>query len=137
MKLSIRKSDLQAALTCAASKDTRYYLIGVNLEFIPNDDGGILTFVGTDGHMMFAGTAPAVFDDGEQTAPFNIIIPSDAIKSACKNSGSLPCVTLAAMDDGRYILGDTVFTAIDGKYPDYRRIIPSACDGANVLVELR
>lgn len=127
MKLSIRVSDLQAALTCAAVKDIRSYLNGVYMEYIPNGDGGTLTFVGTDGHALFVGTAPAVFDDGEQSAPFWMTIPADTVKAACKSK--MPCVTLADMPDGRYTLADTVFAPLDGKYPDFRRVVPDRVSG--------
>jgi DNA polymerase III sliding clamp (beta) subunit (PCNA family) len=127
MKMSIRKSDLLAALTCAAVKDIRSYLNGVYLEFIPTSDGGIVQFVGTDGSAMFFGNAPAVFLEYEQAAPFWMTIPSDAIKLACK--GKYDLITLASMDDGRYALGDVIFAALDGKYPDYRRVIPDSVSG--------
>jgi DNA polymerase-3 subunit beta len=127
MELSLRKSDLKAALICAATKDVRNYLVGVYLEFIPNADGGTLTFAGTDGHILFAGTAPAVFEADEQTAPFWMTIPADAVKAAIK--GKMPCVSLRSLPDGRYSLGDTIFAPIDGTFPDFRRVIPSKVSG--------
>jgi hypothetical protein len=131
MELSLRKSDLKAAFICSAVKDIRYYLQGVYLEFSPHANGvandGIITFAGTDGHIMFAGTAPAVFTDDPQTAPFWMIIPSDAVKAAIKTKNDM--VILQSMPDGRYTLGDTVFAPIDAKFPDFRRVIPAKVSG--------
>lgn len=127
MELSLRKSDLKAALICAATKDIRYYLNGVYIEFQPREGGGILTFCGTDGHILFAGTAPAEFMSDEQTAPFWLIIPADAVKAACK--GKMPHVTLEGLPDGRYRLGDAIFCAIEGRYLDFRRVIPDKVSG--------
>jgi DNA polymerase-3 subunit beta len=131
MELSIRKSDLKAAFICSAVKDIRYYLQGVYLEFSPSPSGaatdGILTFAATDGHILFAGTAPAVFEADPQSAPFWMIIPSDAVKAAIKTKNDM--VILRSMPGGRYTLGDTVFAPIDAKFPDFRRVIPTSVSG--------
>jgi DNA polymerase-3 subunit beta len=131
MQLSLRKSDLKAAFICSAVKDVRYYLQGVYLEFSPSPNGaatdGILTFGATDGHILFAGTAPAVFEDDPQSAPFSMIIPNDAIKTAIKTKNDI--VILMSMPDGRYTLGDTVFAPVDAKFPDFRRVIPEKVSG--------
>jgi len=127
MQLQLRKSDLKAALICSAVKDIRYYLNGVLVEYTPRESGGILTFCGTDGHILFAGTAPAEFMDGEHAQAFSLIIPSDTVKAACK--GKMPIVTLSSLPDGRYSLGDALFTAIDGRFPDFRRVIPAKVSG--------
>lgn len=131
MELSIRKSDLKAAFICSAAKDIRYYLQGVYMEFSPSANGastdGILTFSSTDGHIMFAGTAPAVFEVDPQNAPFWMIIPNDAIKAAIK--GKSDFVALRSLPDGRYSLGDTIFAPINAKFPDLRRVIPTKVSG--------
>lgn len=127
MEMNLRKSDLKAALICAATKDARNYIAGVHMEFMPNSDGGIVTFVGTDGHILFAATAPAVFTEGDQTAPFYMTIPANVVKEACK--GKLSGVMLRSLPDGRYSLADTIFAPIDGRYPDFRRVIPDKVSG--------
>ena len=127
MQLLIRKSDLQAAFACSATKDIRYYLTGVYIEFAPNEDGGILIFAGTNGGVLFCGTAPAVFSEGEQPAPFWMTIPADAVKAAIKSKTQ--CVYLTSLPDGRYTLADTVFAPVDAKYPDFRRVLPDKVSG--------
>jgi hypothetical protein len=131
MELSLRKSDLKAAFICSAVKDIRYYLQGVYLEFSPSPNGaatdGILTFAATDGHILFAGTAPAVFNEDPQSAPFWMIIPNDAVKTAIKTKNDV--VILRSLPDGRYSLGDTIFAPVDAKFPDFRRVIPASVSG--------
>lgn len=131
MELSLRKSDLKAAFICSAVIDIRYYLQGVYLEFSPSASGaatdGILTFAATDGDILFAGTAPAVFEADPQSAPFWMIIPSDAVKAAIKTKNDI--VILRSLPDGRYSLGDTIFATIDAKFPDFRRVIPASVSG--------
>jgi DNA polymerase-3 subunit beta len=120
--ITFTKSQLRAALSHAAVKDIRYYLNGVLLEFTASGD---IHIVATDGHRMFCGLIPAAiarWTDTPQKGPFSIIVPSDTVKTAVKGKGD---ITLSAMPDGRYSLGDPIFTPIDGKFPDWRRVIPT------------
>lgn len=127
MRLALKKSAMKAALICAAVKDMRPYLNGVNIRFVPGKDGGQLVFASTTGSILFAGTTPADWDEGEQTAGFDITIPSETVKAALK--GRLPVALLSSLPDGRYSLADVIFAPLEGKYPDYERVIPTACDG--------
>jgi hypothetical protein len=110
----------------AASDDRlRYYLNGV---FV--DARGRVA--ATNGHILFAGTAPDAMQlagyvlDG-QTVP-GIIIPKGAIDTVAKGKGSE--YTVKQLDNaGTWTLGRganiTVFTPIDGTFPDYERVLPS------------
>lgn len=116
--LFIRKSRLKAALTHAADRDIRYYLNGVLLEVTAS---GSMHMVATDGHRLFAGLVDApAWQDKPQAGPWSIIIPRDALKTAC--TGKDETLLLQAMGDGRYMLGNTVFSPVDGKFPDWRRV---------------
>ena len=122
--LSIQKHQLAAALSCAAVKDVRYYLQGVLLEVTRAGD---VHLVGTDGACMFAGliAAPNVqWTDAHQLGPWTMIIPFATVKAALKECKGT--VELRALPDGRYTLGSQVFTPVDGRFPDWRRIIPTA-----------
>ena len=122
--LAIIKAQLAAPLVCAAVKDVRRYLEGVLLEVTQSGD---VHLVGTNGHCMFAGliAAPNVqWTDKPQIGPWQMIIPSATIKAALKECKGI--VELRALPDGRYTLGFQVFAPIDGRYPDWRRIVPSA-----------
>jgi hypothetical protein len=128
MKLTIQYSALRAAQHAAAVKDVRFYLCGVHVHFSQHRDGENLMaqFTGTDGHIMFTGASPYSFGDNEgdaQTAAWSMIIPHTAIPKKAPKCGTL---TLASLPDGRYMLGDTVFAPVDGRFPDYARVTPDA-----------
>ena len=112
--LTIPSHKLKAALTHAAKQDIRYYLNGILLEAAVNGD---LHIVATDGHRAFIGRIAG----GAASWPefTSLIIPTDAIKAAAKKGD----ITLASAG-ARYALGSTLFDAIDGRFPDWRRIVP-------------
>ena len=118
--LPLAKNQLRAALSHAAVKDIRYYINGVLLEVCANGD---VHLVATDGHRIFCGLVlNPQWTDTPQKGPFSMIIPFDTVKAATKGKGD---VTLSALPDGRYSLGDSIFSPVDGKFPDWRRVIPS------------
>ena len=129
-------STLQAALLCAAKKDTRYYINGIYLDC----SAGLV--VSTDGHRLFAGKAEL-----PQNAP-PIIIPRETVEAAIKSltkrqrEGFHAAITIQEKDGANSIngrpavsisiyTGAATFTAdeIDGRYPEYQRIIPLNCSG--------
>lgn len=121
--ITLHKRQLFAATECAASKDIRYHMNGVHVECAASGDVHI---VSTDGSMMFVGRIPAsdvVWTDGAQRGPWRLTIPLDTVKRECKGSGDH--VTMSAMHDGRYQLGATVFTPVEGKFLDWRRVLPA------------
>jgi len=118
--ITFKKSQLRAALSHAPVKDVRHYLNGVLLEFTATGDVHI---VATDGHRMFCGLIHAAnvqWTDVPQKGPFSFIVPSETVKTACKGKGDV----ILAPSDGRYILGDFLFTPIDGQFPNWRQVIP-------------
>ena len=118
--ITIKTSALKAAMICSAQKDMRTYL---NTVMFRVTEVGNVYIAGCDGHRLFLGKLDADWTDIPQKGPFDILIPFSAVKTALqgKKANSL---TLSAMPDGRYCLGDTIFTPTDGKYPDVNRVIP-------------
>ena len=99
---------LKAALLCASSEETRYYLKGVHL----STSGHMVT---TDGHRLFcAKLSEAVLTD--------VIIPLDTVKAALK----LAPKKAGTIELNGNTLGGVTFTPIDGAFPDWRRVIPPA-----------
>lgn len=118
--ISFTKSQLAAAMPAMAKKDVRFYLMGALVECCTNGD---IHIVSTDGHVLFAGLipAPSVQWTGDaQKGPWRMIIPRDALVSALKTKN--PTIDLVAMPDGRYMIGDTVFTPVDGVFPNWRGV---------------
>lgn len=119
MKITIQASAIRAAVVCAAKKDIRYYLQGVHVNVAHRD---YATVVGTNGHILFAGRAGVDNLEGA-LSPFSLTIPLDVAKKIDKKAAA---VVLETLPDNSYMLDGMRFTPIDGRYPDYSRVIPRA-----------
>jgi DNA polymerase-3 subunit beta len=131
MKITIEHNILKALLLCAPKSDLRYYLIGVCVDARASGD---VTLVTTDGHRMLAVPVPA--DAIEALAPGQYIIPRaalEAVKPVKAGRTVLPITIEIDVAHGREnkITGatSTVTPLIDGKYPDWRRIVPASTSG--------
>jgi DNA polymerase III sliding clamp (beta) subunit (PCNA family) len=100
---------LKAALVCASSEETRYYLRGVHLA----TSGHLVT---TDGHRMFVARL------AERPAT-DVIVPYDAVAAALKLAGAR-CKEIE-IDLAVNRIGQIQFTPVDGTFPDWRRIVPT------------
>ena len=131
MKTTLLTANLSAALLIAPKNDIRYYLNGVHLSFHHGDDSNTVDIVSTNGHMLFKSTQTLDYDEGAQTADFSLTIPRDAVETVCRTAriNKRKFVSLESLPDGRYMLGDVVFATVDGKFPDYGRVIPEKCSG--------
>lgn len=115
--MNIPAKYLKAALLFASKKDVRYYLNGVLFEVL----NGQARLVATDDIII------GVFRLGECSLPdTQIIIPRERLETIKLKDGE---VTLRP-GDGKtcalvYAGNEYTFTAIDGRFPDYRRVIPS------------
>lgn len=114
-----------------AQQDVRYYLNGMLLEATD----GMLRAVATDGHRLSLSETP--FELGEQVAGFQIIVPRKAVMELGRLLG--PGASGVKLElSGSHIRLHTdalIFTSklIDGKYPDYRRVIPGQSDNEFVV----
>lgn len=122
MKISIKTSVLRAALLCAAKKDIRYYLQGICISF---NHPQIAMVCGTNGHILFAGQCPIDVIEAPEAYGFEIIVPGDVIKALDKKAKVVMLETIDAMPKGHYVLGNTRFQAMDARFPDISRVIPS------------
>lgn len=123
--LTIPVDMLRAVSYAAPSKDIRYHLNGVLVE-VRNKH---LTLVATDGHRLHAGYC------GDVSAPdLRLSIPIGTVTTAlrtCRNvDKTLALVDLG--DEGRR-LGDVLFRPVDGRFPDWRQIVPRRTDDAQHL----
>jgi hypothetical protein len=122
MKISLKTSVLRAALLCSAKKDIRYYLQGICISF---NHPEVAMVCGTNGHILFAGQCPIDVIEAPETYGFEIIVPGDVIKALDKKAEVVMLETIDAMPKGHYVLGNTRFQAIDARFPDISRVIPS------------
>ena len=123
-KVKINPKYLKAAMICASTEGTRYYLNGVN--FIITKDW--VRLVATDGHRAFYFKAAlevstrSAFPDNS----LNIIVDLKDLKKALTgikvNSGD---IDLNFFSD-HAIINNVVCKYVDASYPDTTRIIPQS-----------
>ncbi len=137
--IQINKTKLAAAAIFAAKKDIRYYLNGVCLEI--GNNGARL--VATDGHAMIIINLLGPVTSGTETLekPIQVILSNDDIKrfkpvkSRNAFANEITVTVEPKQSDGKqyikvYDNGATFsFPAIDGHFPDYRRVFPRTISG--------
>ena len=103
----------------ASTDETRYYLNGVY--FHPTQDNDLCA-VSTDGHRLYKITSPAHVDFP------GVIVPSKTVNELVKILDIGDVVTSISETKIRFDLGAVVIVSkvIDGTYPDYTRVIPTA-----------
>lgn len=131
--INVYRTKLKAAARFMAVQDTRYYLNGLLIESNELQS----RIVATDGHTMFCG-----YDDakGDNAGLFAGIMPSDTVKQILawkaphKSAADMP-VVLTTCDDplgehrAEWCGNVVIFRLIEGKFPDYTRVIPQAVSG--------
>jgi DNA polymerase-3 subunit beta len=127
MKITIDHAIIKALLTAAPKKDIRFYLNGICVDASKET----VVLVATDGHMMlcFPVSANAIEDRIEGQFIIDRV-DLDAIKPAKAGKHMLPLV-IEISDKGYTISGATkaVNTLVDGKFPDWRRVVPQTISG--------
>ncbi|SEG84522.1 MULTISPECIES: DNA polymerase III subunit beta [Marinobacterium] len=104
-----------------AQQDVRYYLNGMLLEV----KDGTLRAVSTDGHRL----ATAISDvEMDKELQHQIIVPRKGILELARllQGGDNPVSLVIGANHIRANVGDFTFTSklVDGKFPDYQRVIP-------------
>ena len=119
MPITLSPDLLKAAVLFTSKEETRYYLKGVAIQA----NLATVKVASTDGHRLFVARG----DQPENTETFLIIIPSDTIASATK--GAKHPLDLSKLSETQWRLGDTIFTPIDGTFPEYSSIVPTGVSG--------
>jgi len=131
MRITIDRNALKAVSRFAAVKDIRYYLQGVLIESTPLQT----RLCATDGHSLAVHRAAA---KGDNEGSWTGILPLGAVNTLLKMKPSHKTlkdapITVTVSDEGEIRcdwLGQSIITrAVDGRFPDYRRVIPEALDG--------
>lgn len=112
-----------------AQQDVRYYLNGMLLEIKEN----ALRTVATDGHRLATSIAAV---ETTQQEPHQIIVPRKGILELARllQQGEEPLKLVIGANHIRAHVGEFTFTSklVDGKFPDYQRVIPR--NGDKVIV---
>jgi DNA polymerase III subunit beta len=127
MKITIDYAIIKALLTAAPKKDIRYYLNGICVDASKET----VVLVATDGHMMLSFPVSADAIEDRINGQFIIDrVDLDAIKPAKAGKHTLPLI-IEVDDKGYTISGATkaVNTLVDGKFPDWRRVVPQTLSG--------
>ncbi len=103
-----------------AQQDIRYYLNGLLMIV----EGGAVTVVATDGHRL----ALATLSTAESTAREEVIVPRKAVVELIKllAESEEPVRIDVLGTQVRFSFGTTLLVTkvVDGKFPDYKRVIP-------------
>ncbi len=114
-----------------STEETRYYLNGIYLHQAETDGTAMLRTVATDGHRLAQVEVP--LPDGADGFP-GAIIPRKTVGEIHRMVSETEGNVTVEMSDAkiRFSTGDLVMTSklIDGTFPDYARVIPTANDKA-------
>lgn len=127
--ISVPQKDLKFLIDhtsfAMAQQDVRYYLNGLMLELSSNQ----LRAVATDGHRLALCDVPAAIDI---TEPRQIILPRKGVMELARllEADEAPVEIKVGTNHISLSVGDLVFTSklIDGRFPDYQRVLPEGCD---------
>lgn len=131
MRITIDRNALKAVSRFAAVKDIRFYLVGVLIESNPLQT----RLCATDGHTLAVHRADA---KGDNEGSWTGILPLDAVNTLLKMKPAIKSlkdepIALTIAESGEIRCdwnGQSIITrAVDGTFPDYRRVIPSSLDG--------
>ncbi len=112
-----------------STEETRYYLNGIYFHTAGEGDGKLLRAVATDGHRLarIEVAIPAGADGMS-----GIIVPRKTIQELRKllENGEGDVAVSLSDTKIRFVYGDAVLVSklIDGNFPDYERVIPTAND---------
>ena len=111
-----------------STEETRYYLNGIYLH-VSDEAQPVLKAAATDGHRLARVTVPR--PEGAQGMP-GVIIPRKCVGELRKLLDEVDGTVQISLSDSkiRFGLGNAVLTSklIDGTFPDYSRVIPTAND---------
>ncbi|MCY4153904.1 MAG: DNA polymerase III subunit beta [Gammaproteobacteria bacterium] len=119
---AVFKSLLERTAFAMARQDVRYYLNGVLLEA----EAGRLRAVATDGHRLALCEVDIAFPTEEKK---QLIMPRKGVMELLRllHDSEDEVEIVMSGNHIRIVRGDLIFTSklIDGKYPDYNRVIPA------------
>ncbi|MEN4739648.1 DNA polymerase III subunit beta [Pantoea agglomerans] len=117
---------IEATQFSMAHQDVRYYLNGMMFE----TEGEELRTVATDGHRLAVCSMPI----GQALPSHSVIVPRKGVIELLRllDGGDIPLQVQIGGSNIRAHVGDYIFTSklVDGRFPDYRRVLPKNPDKA-------
>jgi DNA polymerase-3 subunit beta len=123
MEQALVKQLIDGTAFAMAQQDVRYYLNGLYFEVL----GGRLRVVATDGHRLALATAP----QRVEATDLGVIIPRKGVLELSRLlEGTTPIALSIGTNHIRATTEQFTFTSklVDGKFPDYERVIPKNPD---------
>jgi len=119
------KQLLERTQFCMANQDVRYYLNGLLLEL----NNGRIRTVATDGHRLALAELNGELAVAEER---QVIVPRKGVGELTRllEVSDEPCRVAVSNNHIQVIVGDVILVSklIDGRFPDYDRVIPSGGD---------
>ncbi|MGA8759203.1 MAG: DNA polymerase III subunit beta [Stellaceae bacterium] len=123
------KSLIDRTRFAISTEETRYYLNGIYLHATKNDEVPVIRAVATDGHRL--ARVEMVLPEGAAGIP-GIIVPRKTVLEIRKLIDETDQEIQLSLSDTkiRFVTGEATLTSklIDGTFPDYDRVIPTAND---------
>lgn len=128
LSAEILKQIIDKTRFAISTEETRYYLNGIFLH-VTEDGQRMLRAAATDGHRLARVTVPC--PDGAETMP-DVIVPRKCVAELRKLLEDVDGSVGVSLSGSkiRFDLGQAILTSklIDGTFPDYTRVIPTAND---------
>lgn len=132
-KFSITSSECKALIEktrfAISTEESRYYLNGIYLHAADNQGARVLRAVATDGHRL--ARMEVGLPEGAENMP-GVIVPRKTINELYKLVEEAGDTIEISLSDTkiRFVCGNAVLVSklIDGSFPDYERVIPTAND---------
>ena len=117
---------IDKTLFSVSTEETRYYLNGIYLHSIKEDNGEVLRAVATDGHRLSRLSADLPVNANNLEG---VIIPRKTVielKKIIDNNDTLVKVQIAK-NKIKFVVNNIIITSklLDGAFPDYARVIPN------------
>lgn len=106
-------NSLKGMSLLASKQDIRYYLNGVLIE----SNKSYTRMIATDGHLL---GIYQISETAHKDEEFSIIIPNEIIAKLDKKDNFL-----STNEHGNWSIDGIAFTPVDGKFPDYMRVMPT------------
>jgi DNA polymerase-3 subunit beta len=116
----MKVNTLKALLLIAAKKDLRYYLNGIYVDHLKR------LAIATDGCSMLV-----VKLEPDDLVSASVIISREAVENAVKIKNG----QLVIEEDGRIKLGCMESKPVDGKYPNWARVVPTITTGEHSWID--
>lgn len=110
------KKALSSLIPFASNEESRPILRGILFEFKPDK----LTLACADGYRLRIAEFPV---ESNQDSVY--VIPALELKNAFKQNSDSGEFVISVCRDNKYLkIGDSEFSTMEGKFPDYRKVIP-------------